>query len=204
MTQVGHILRITACAEILSQEVCNVFYYLVAVWTGNASLDDIFDPFKTDLIDKVCALQSTSFTWTNFRIDNLSDGLGFAEYGLTKPGQLAGHFNSPSYVASGWKLNRATKLTRAGFKRFAGVCEDQHENNHYEPNDAPAVAALEAALAADLAIDTPNPGDGVLSPVIVGRTASGGYDLNRVSPIISASKQYYITTQTSRKQGRGQ
>lgn len=202
--QVGDVLRITACQEILSQRVCNIFFYSVALWTGNATLQDILNEFKTDVVDKVTPLQSGALEWVNLRLDNVSNDLDFQEMAISAFGGKSAATPASSFVASSWRLIVGTKLTRAGYKRFAGVTPSQIVNNDYQPNDAPAVGNLETALQAELHDGTFPGTDFRITPVVVGRNTDGSYDLNRVNPIDSCGMMTYVTSQNSRKPGRGQ
>jgi len=195
MPSIGNILRITQCQQIFGETACNVFYYLVAAWTGNLDLDDVIDEFIDAVATPLQPLQSAAVSTIQIRVDNVSTGLEFAERtnGLlsgTATGEAA-----PSYMAAGFRLNRTTGVTRNGAKRFTGVTEGHISGQTWSPyDDAPAIA-MANALAADLILDV----NDELSPVIVGRQANGSLDLTKLNPVASATPLQYLTTQNSRK-----
>lgn len=198
MTNVGDILRLTACQNIFDQRVCNVFYYLVGVWTGNKTYKDILDSFEADVIPSIASIQSDELTWDLLELDNVTNGVEFFQKNIDIQGDGIGTPAMPSYVSVGVKLLRSTKVTRNGSKRIAGIQEGNVTDNNVDLNQV-GIDAVQDAMVLDLTddINTPN---FVLEPVIVGRQPNGSLDLARINPIASAQVKPLITTQNSRKQ----
>lgn len=201
MAVVGDVIRIKACQEIFGQSICNVFYFLVAAWTGNADLTDVIDSFTGTVIGPLLTMQTDDLTYVNIRADNITDDLGFAEEDVSLVGSYPGSETQAPFIAVGFRLTRQTKLTRPGAKRISGVSEAIVNDGTIDPLAA-LWGIILTALAAPLVINTPSPGDGLLSPVIVGRNPDGTYDLSRLNPVSGAAIQTNITSQNSRKVGR--
>lgn len=197
MASVGDVLRIRGCQSLLGETLCNVFYYVVAVWTGNLDLDDVLDEFVTEVIGPLTADQTTDLTWTDLNIDNLNDPDEFVERPVEWPGTTEDNV-MPAYVAVGVQLVRTTKQTRHGAKRFAGYGESNWTDGVF---DMPGVTVQRIVAACESALDI-DPGGGnqiTCDPVIVGTDPlTGKPDPGRINAI----KQAVVrrdTTQNSRK-----
>lgn len=110
--------------------------------------------------------------------------------------------NMPAYVAFGVTLRGATRLVRPGSRRLPFVMEVDNVNG-YVPGvtmtlvNALAEQFMEPLLSDDILIG------GYGEPVLVGRTPEGAFDLARVQPIVSVFATDTLTSQVSRKPGRG-
>lgn len=202
MTQVNDILKVTMCAELFSEQVCNVFFYVVKVWTGNADLSDVANNFISQVINPIRAIQSSSLEYQQVAVENVTDGLEFVEVSYVQTGSVGGTPALPSYVAATFKLGRTTKITRNGSKRFAGITEadviDNNTNFLTSQTDP-----IEAALAADLDVVVSSVSEGTLGPVIVGRDVLGHLDLARINAVSFGLLSQNISSQVSRKAGQG-
>lgn len=195
MPSVGDILKITACQNLFNETVCNVFYYIVAAWTGNLDLDDVLDEFVTTVGSPISEIQSDDLTWSQLHLDNVTNGIEFADKDTGLPvGQETGD-SAPSYVAMAFKLNRATGVTRNGAKRFAGLNEGTMAANNWSLYQSVNAQDVQTALASNLILDV----NDELEPVIVGRLPSGGLDLTKINPIASATARQKVSSQVSRK-----
>lgn len=203
MPTAGDVFRITSCAELFDQQVCNVFYYLVAAWTGNVSLEDVIDEFIATVLDAVNDIQSSSLVYSNVALaDAMTPSVAF-EKPYTAAGAYATSPSLPSYAAFGFKLVRSTPVTRNGSKRFAGVCEDQVTGNDITSLPAGSQATIEAALAANLEVTGTVDGSATLIPVIVRFSPLDPYQVVEANPITEAQMKVAVTTQNSRKVGHG-
>ena len=198
MVQIGDVIQIRDCQTLLNKELCNIFYYLVAAWTGNATPEDILTVFESSIVPAMADVQGVELVHTDLRMDNISNGLDFADLAINVPGTRVGAPVLPTYVAASFRLNRGSKITRPGFKRIGGIQEDQVSNNNFANVD-PAAVAFAAILSVDVVINIPNPASGTLRPVIVGRNVDGTFDLQRLNVVTSASALLNISTQVSRK-----
>lgn len=198
MTNVGDILRINGCQSMFGQQICNTFYYVVGLWTGNSSLSDVANAFTTEVIVPLKTVQSSSLTWDTIQIDNITNGVEFYERAIDIQGDGQGSPALPSYVALTAKLGRSSKITRNGSKRIAGLKEDDVSGNDVVLSQGEIdniIGALEVSLA-----DGDPPANYEMSPVIVGRNSNGTYDLGRVNNVSSVQLNQFISTQNSRKQ----
>lgn len=198
---IGNMIRIQDCQTLFDQSLCNIFYYIVKVWTGNADMADILDAFEADMINVIKDLQTPSIVHDHLRGDDLTDEVTFFEQDPNIAGIYAVGDTLPTLVAAAFRLNRTTKITRPGQKRIAGLSENLMELNKFLTTTA-GFPAAEVAMAADLVVNTPSAGDGVLSPVIIGRNLDGTLDLSRYSEVSSASAVPNVSSQVSRKPGR--
>jgi len=198
---VGDVIKISDCQTLFGQSLCNIFYYVVTVWTGNADIDDIISDWITFVLPGITPIQHVDLTHVNIAAENVTTGLEFGAQAISVAGQIASAPSMPSYVAGSFRLERATRLTRPGFKRIAGIPESLVDDNDF---DVALAAVINAAgsMAATLGMVTPAPGDGTLVPSIVGRQPDGSLDLARISPVTTVSPVVDISTQVSRKPGR--
>ena len=103
----------------------------------------------------------------------------------------------------GFKLVRTDRSTRNGAKRFAGILEAQVTGNELSDPTNAGWVAIETALAADLAVTGSGGGAATLSPCIV---RFGGLDplqITELNLVSEAQVRVNVTTQNSRKPGRG-
>lgn len=198
---VDHIIQIRDCQSLFGDQLCNIFYYVVKIWTGNATMRNILEAFEAQVITPVSGMQTASLLHNALRGDDLTDGITFFETDPNIAGSFAVGDTLPSLVALAMRLNRTTKITRPGQKRFAGLSEAVVEINKFITTTAELIAA-QAAVASDLVVNAPFPDDGLLTPIIVGRDILGHLDLNRFVEVSSVSLVEPVSSQVSRKPGR--
>lgn len=198
---VNDVLRITYCGEILDQQVCNVMYYAVGVWTGNIDLTDALEFVADSWFATLIELQSDQFQWVSAVLDNVTDPVEFANYAPIAPVQgLRLGDALPPYNAISIRQNRTSNLTRNGYKRIGGLAESSQSNGVLDTT-SPSPAVWLAAK--DLMINAVGNADFQFFPAIVGRNALGQPDLTRVNFPASTDIQLNVTTQNTRKIGRG-
>lgn len=199
MPQVGDIIQVTMCSEIFDQDVCNVFYYAVGVWTGNVSITDFLADWLATGHASWKAVQSDELRYTGAIWNNLTDPLEQASY--VEAASLVGDRTAealPPYTAFSVVLNRTDQSTRQGYKRIGGATED------LQADGVNIVAgATKTAVQNFAAGSYTDASDIDLDPVIVGRLPNGSLDLSRINPVTGAVFQDNLTTQSSRKFGRG-
>jgi hypothetical protein len=146
---------------------------------------------------------SSFATFRATHIENLTDGLGFADYEDVVNG-VVGTDPLPPFVALSIRQNVSTRLTRPGFKRLPFGTEGQNVSGTVVMTPA-LQDALEAFFADATALDDPILSDPMclLQPVIVGRTLNPvtevyEIDLGRVQLVANATVQRW-TSQNSRK-----
>lgn len=204
MAQIGDILRLTLNGTYLGQQVRNVFFYEVAVGsTGGLAIGGFVDEWETDFQTRVADYLNPLYTADNVLVENLTDGLQFENVSVDIEGGLAGTA-MPSFVSMSVRQNRSSKLTRNGYKRYAGLSEETVTVNSvgFSQGVRDIIAAFHSGFLQYLDYDG-NGNDYILENVIVGRTknAQGVYevDLNRVNPVFTALVQDLVTTQNTRK-----
>lgn len=204
---IGDIVKVTDVQNFLGQEVLNVYFYEVTaapeVAGDNTPYEQICASFNADVRIYALPIQSVQLTHSVTRVDNLTNGLDFAEVAVSVAGQDNG---APlaSFYALNFILRRTTKLTRNGSKRLAGITENNVDGNGWSNSYTPLnnYGNAVASPLLDAAEPTANP---FASPVIVGRRLVGEkyeYDLSKINPIASAGVTA-VSTQRSRKVGHG-
>ena len=203
MALLGDVFQILFEQKLLGQVVRNVFGYVVSVADPTATVEDIADRMIIEIGNVYIDVQSASISNVQITVKNLDDDTEFIELAWTGVGTdaLAGPV-MPSYVAAGYKLLRGDVDTRNGSKRLAGIGEDRVVDNDWTLFDGAASLAIQDAFAATVFI---TPSSMEMEPIIIGRDPiTGQPDTGRISPIIEAQADAEITTQNSRKAGRGE
>ena len=197
MAGVGNIIRAVSCGNLLGENFCNVFYYIVSLWTGNVTIEDVKSQFIAAVIDELNTVLTDDVTYTNANLDNLNDPNEFWEATFSRPG---GNIDNtmPAFVAAGVQLLRTDKTTRHGSKRFCGVGESMFTDGVFTPSQA-FIDALEDACTAVLADDDLAGNAFALDPVIVGTDLITGLPDPDRTNYIKGAKLRRITTQNSRK-----
>ena len=194
---VGDIFRITDCQTLLGQNVCNILYYTVAVWTGNVTLDDVIDEFINEFVAGVRGQQHPDLVHTEIRVENITSGLEFLNRSISTPGTNPTATEvAPSFTAFSLTKNPSTRVTRPGGMRLAGVWEGAMDGNQ-STLSAAEKAEITDAMVADLTGGI-TPDEFTLTPTIVGTLPTGGPDITRTQTFLTASFNG-ITTQNSRK-----
>lgn len=197
MASVGDIIRVVSCGNLLGEDFCNVFYYIVKIWTGNVTVEDVKTRFIATVIDEMLAVQVDNLTMTNCNVDNLNDPNEYWEATFARLGEALGN-PMPAFVAVGVQLLRTTKDTRHGSKRIAGVYEAMFTEGEFTPTQA-FIDAVELACSSSLLEDDEGGNEFDLGPVIVGTDPITGLpDPNRTNLVKSALVRR-VTTQSSRK-----
>lgn len=199
MTSIGDIVRITSCKTMFTEQVCNVFYFAVAAWTGVVPIEDVLQLFLESEHTAFSNVLSGAVVWDKATWDNLTDPLEKAEYvpPITLQGGGIGAA-LPSFVALGFVLDRSDLSTRNGAKRYAGLTEPEVTDQNVSIGGGD-IGAMQSFLASSFSIDS----DASIDPVIVGRDSLGQPDLGRINPVIAARMSTLVTSQITRKANRG-
>lgn len=200
----GDVVRIGVLQRVQGVNARNVFHYEITQTDGNATADELLAAFQNAVVAPLAAIQSTSVEYRTLTVDNLTDGLSFGERALFSVEGNVGGPPHPTTVAFGFRLLRGSKLTRSGFKRFVGVVEDQTGGNVYQPAFLSGVELSAVIDALGQPVVSGAPGvDLSMRPVIVGknRPTPLGFVFQ---PVVGVEFQDIVTTQVSRKPGRGE
>lgn len=202
--QTGDIIRIRAIGNYLGQEVLNVFDYQVdALGLPVVPLFTVLDEWHSDFVAMVQRHFVSAWQLTELDAENLTNGLEIAKLPVTSGGNFTGE-GMPSFTAVGVKLNRQTRITRNGAKRFVGVPEEI-VNFDTLTMDASARSEIEQ-FCGNLRVYPDVDGNGTivqLQPVIIGRTLDANQkyqlDLNKINIVLNAEVKDFVTTQNTRK-----
>lgn len=203
MPILGDVLQVLFEQEFLGQVIRNVFGYVVSVADPTATMDEIADRLIIEIGDIYLNVQVPEINAVQITVKNLDTPAEFIEKDWTGVGGNAPAGPPlPSYVAGGFKFLRGDTDTRNGSKRISGIGEDTVANNDWTTFDSAGVLAIEDAFEATLFI---TPSIMEIEPVIIGRDPiTGQPDTGRIAPVSEVQAQPIITTQNSRKAGRGE
>jgi len=183
------------------QQILNVYYYRVtnALGLADGYLSDMNDSWETTVLDKVKVIQSQYLQHTSREWKNLTNGVDLFVDGSVVNGTHSGSATSqlPSFISAGFILRRESLVTRNGYKRFAGLHDDQVDGNTYV-GDTGDMDDIEVALASDLTYLLGT----YAEPVIVKRPITPPVTSYLYASIGSASFRG-IGSQNTRKAGRG-
>lgn len=190
----GDLLRFTVRYTVLGQLCLNVFYYVVKSTNVAGSLQDALVAFSLQFQTSYEDIVSNQATFDQLDVENVTDGVSFASTPLLWSGNESGSAMS-AYYAAGVRLNRASKITRNGYKRIAGLAEPSIANGDYESGYLNRLSAFADDCATDIT-QTPFTDLVDLQPVIASFNADGTL---RATNAISSAVPYGPTTQNSRK-----
>lgn len=198
----GDYLRLRITQTHLGQTLYNVLHFIVTSVQPPFTVSTGLTAYCNDYLALARAMQSTALNYTEFRWDNLTDELGFLVIPANTPGLIEGQ-DMPSYVAGNFTKKVGTKLTRPGSLRLGGVTEGQVSQNTWSP-DSTDVADFEDFLA-DTWVYEPSPNYGFTLNLIVLRMIQKDPSIIYVdNPVTSVVHSPIISTQVSRKAGRGE
>jgi len=200
----GDVVRIEDVQNRGAETFRNVYFYEITSLTGTVTGQEILTTFQNVVVVPVVDVQQEQTVHSLLKIDNVTDGLSFAELPLTSvEGNLTGA-PVPTFVAMSFKLLRGSKLTRNGFKRIYGPDEQNVTGNNLENSffTGPLYQAVLNALEANLPVSGSS-GSATLTPVIASRpTPSRPSYLTQ--PVIGVEGEKALTSQVSRKAGVGE
>lgn len=190
------IYKITLEQDYFSQRVINTFFY------EHTSLEDdlqlfCMNAFEEDVLPEIAAIQDETLTYFSLRCANVT-GLLADVAKLPSPAQ-GDRTLVPinSFTAAGIRLNRTTKETRNGYKRFAGMGEEDTDGNTWTSTYTLLLIALAEVLDDIISI-----GVSSFYPVVAKEKplVPGTWITNRIA---SCTVNPFITSQVSRKRGAG-
>ncbi len=176
----------------LSQKILNVFHYVNALGSDDLQTE-CGDAFDQDLLPQIAIIQSTSLSYSNIKVANLTGDLADANIAPTTPLGLVSGSDVTTFVAAPFRYNRLTKDTRNGAKRFTGMIEENLVTVGFVTAFVTALDLLATILDNDISV----PG-GIFEPVILRKPdlPPGTWTYN---PLDSVSALNRTTTQSSRK-----
>lgn len=210
MGSIGDVYQLVDEQVQESQRVLNAYFYrLDTPVIGNAA-QFLAEAFIDEVLPKILDIQGDEVTHTAITVTNLFNESEAHTELISEAGTVAGADLLPTFNAVGFRLIGDNAAVRDGQKRFAGVPEGFQTNSVI--TNAPYIADL-ATLAIQLAAGLFIGLDAdALIPVIVQRilVSPGTYRLPDnsgeavLSEVIDALFNIDVTSQTSRKIGRGE
>lgn len=207
---IGNVVRITDKQTFDAQQVLNVYYYNIDSTPGSTP-DEIAQAWWEKMNASIRAVQTSGVVHNEVLIENLDGTLDFGRY-VPATGSNAGTCieTQPlsAFAAYGITLTVSTRLVRPGSKRIVGIPEAY--NGDYGVLTGAAVGLLNT-LGEDMTEDVSFGllGAGMMHPVIVGfphpESPTGRpARLERVDfEVTGYLVNPYVTTQNTRKRGRG-
>jgi len=203
MPLLGDVIQIVTEQTLLGQVIRNVFGYVVSLADPVTTVEEIADQFILQVAIVMLPMQTPEVSSVGVSVRNLDNPEEFIEKDWVGVGtNVTSGPVMPSYVASGFKLLRSDVDTRNGSKRIAGLGEDEVTDNTWNNSGSATTLDFLDALA-DILFALP--GLTEMLPVIIGRDPiTGQPDTGRISPVLEAQANPLVTTQISRKAGRGE
>lgn len=201
----GNILEIRTKTELLGQTCRNVFHFTVVSTEALVDEQHVAEQFALWYNININPILNPAAELVQVEVLNLTNGVGLGDAAVSQPGDHAGAV-LPPFVAAGFRLNRATQTTRHGYKRFAGINEEDVANGLIVSGAQSLFDDVATALGESVIVSGTVDLDFEIRPIIVGRTLVDGtyvIDLTRTNEIASVTV-LNPTTQNTRKIGRGE
>lgn len=204
---VGSILEFRFFQRYLDQVALNVQHYIVLAMEVLADdLSDYAQPLFEYWTGYLAPVQSNQLTYERGELYEVN-GLEFGIYADPSPntGTLTGE-TLPSFVAVSVQQVRSSRATRHGWKRFTGITELSVVGNEltsaYLTNWQTAVANLFVENQELISAEFPETRSITIQPIIWGGN-DPDFPLGRYSTIENSVVKANVTTQNTRKAGRG-
>lgn len=149
---IGDIYILKMFQTLYSQQMLNVWFYEQVTAGTVDDAEGLFEAFDSDILVEWAGVVTSQVDVTRVEVFNpeiptdFFDGTPTNNQGTRAAG--AGT-RSSSYVAAGFRSNRAGPGSRASYKRFSGLSETDMDANSLQASflDLPAVGNLQAAMA---------------------------------------------------------
>lgn len=204
-------LQITVRGVLLGQKVqVSQWYRAAGIAFSLSSAEAVGNAYWQNI---KTAWRATHLNFGNDRTESIlvSEPGGFGEYGTysiplseqigTHAG-VAGDNQMPSFVSAGVKLNVSTRVTRPGQKRFWGLMESFQTDGVLNSTYIALVDTLAGKFSGVIALGEPVLA-GSLEPYIMKINPLDG-SMIVGQPVSGHTVSFFVTSQNSRKVGRGQ
>lgn len=206
----GEIVQVTHVQRYFAQQVLNVYYYKAATDIGGTTPAEVAETFWFYFGDKLRACQTNEVENLRIDVESLDGTRDFGTFTIPieeRSGDQEDLNSMSPFAAYGIKLVVSTRLVRPGSKRLVGVGEAAVLNGGAISGGQmtllqTAADQMTENLISLLTLD-------VFLPVVVGfphpaSPTGRPARLTRVDfPIVAAVPATTITTQNTRKYGRG-
>lgn len=206
----GTLLEIAVRQTAYQQQVLNVWTYEVTGTFDGISAGAVANAYWQVVKDVYRGALSSQYnpTFVDVVVRQLDDPLGaLGSYAIPEAERAGtrdagGGDLAPAFIATGVRLVVGTRATRGGQKRIGGLLESDFSNGVLSAGVIAAVSALmEVAAVGTLTLGPPALGMDLL-PIIVRRDPVTGLPV-AYQPIVGYSISNQVTTQNTRKIGRG-
>lgn len=126
------------------QDVLNVYWYEQTSAAGSAA--DLEDAWREDVRPALLDIQSDNIAYTLIETVNVNDVSDFETVQPTGINGLRVGTQLPPWISWGFRLGRASRASRHGYKRIAGVNEEDTEDGWFD--NAAIGTEMTAAIAA--------------------------------------------------------
>lgn len=208
MGATGDVFQLIDRQTVRGQEVLNVYFYQQAAATAGNGAEQLVTSWIDQMLPSVLLFQATDVLHSSVEAKNLfNESEAYTEL-ISEPGGSGSSDLMTTFNAVGFQLIGDNAAVRDGAKRYAGIYDGAVQDGVITdgtviPQLDDVAELLATGLLVGLAPD-------VFLPVIVGRILSGGvYRLPTnsgeavVSQVIDALWNPEVTSQVSRKVGRG-
>lgn len=205
----GSVLEISMRGALFGQQTINVYDYVIGSVSPTVEMVHVAEAWwnavKTTLRPLVGQAHASAFNSVLIREISVAGGM-YAEYAVPPDervgtGASAAGENPPPFVAAGIRLTVGSGLTRPGQKRIGGAGDSDTNSSTWEVAYITKLNAFAAVISNTLVLGAPAL-TAVLDPVVC-RKPGGGAAVTVFQPVVGYVVNGYITTQNSRKIGRG-
>jgi len=207
----GSFLTVKLFQEMFDQQVLNVYHFRVdEIDPANANdYTPLAHGIYNFMSDQLRSFQSSQLAYLRCTIDQF-ESLDFGNYVPAVPIVGAAAFDPlPIFTAASIQYQQASKITRNGYKRIAGLTDTAVSGNDLSPA---TISDLNGFIENCLNVDgstyqfinstEDNIGECFLRPIIVGTQTVENPDFRYQVPA-GVSVQSRVTSQNTRKVGRG-
>lgn len=195
------IILINVRQDYLEQSLTNTLFYKVIEITAGLITEAVLDALAKFIVDSLTQIQQNVLTHIEQVFDNLTDGVSQYVSTYFKVGDGSDPDILASFMAIGMKKAVATRVTRPGSIRIAGIGETAASGNSLTGAAATLAVEIGVDLASLTIIDDLGGNIAVFQPIVVGRNVDGSFNLAAINDITSMAFPT-LTTQNSRKPGR--
>lgn len=207
--EIGTLLEVAVQGVNQSNQVMNVMQYVVSTSVPTITAENVAEAWWNHVKDTYRSVATSYYDglFRQVQVRELNDPTGaFGTYAvpLTEQGGTRGMGASPQglppFCAVGVRLNVGTRVTRGGAKRLMGLMEADQENGVLVSSVVDAAQAWADFMIQSMTLGAPA-ATMTLLPIICRKDAAGVVTANQ--SIQSASVNLNVTTQNTRKYGRG-
>lgn len=206
---VNSLLEVSLSMQFYGQQVMNVWQYEVDTWPAAVGAVAVGEAWWAHVQTAYRAAMVTSGAriFDSVIVRELNNPTGeLAEYSIpsassdgTRAAGTLGSFLA-SFNAVGVRLTVGTRATRSGQKRFVGLTEGDVAGNDVSATFIGLIDTLMDIMVVNLTLGAPAALT-VLAPVVCRKDTTGAVIASQ--PVLGHVINPYVTTQNSRKYGRG-